>query len=237
MTLRPRRDQNGAPDPDRDSDDDLLARTARGDAQAFALLFRRRHAQVYRFALHMTGTAGAADDVTQDVFIVVMKDAVRYQPGRSGVAAWLCGIARNCARQRLERDRPYQALSEDDDALSEAAPQADPLGDLTRAEGIERVRKAVLNLPIRYREVIVLCDLQEMSYAEAADVLACAVGTVRSRLHRGRQLLATKLSASEPSGEGTRSPVKPRETSEKQEPARRHGADLRSSPSCTRTWA
>ena len=73
----------------------------------------------------------------------------------------------------------------------------DPLADLTRAEGIARVRRAVLSLPLRYREVVVLCDLQELSYAEAAEALACAVGTVRSRLHRGRQMLATKLSALE----------------------------------------
>jgi RNA polymerase sigma-70 factor, ECF subfamily len=233
MTTRPQRDQNGAPARERDADDDLLARTARGDAQAFAQLFQRCQGQVYRFALHMTGTPGAADDVTQDVFMIVMKDAARYQPGRSGVGAWLCGIARNCARQRLERERPFLALSEDDDVLNEGVLQTDPLSDLTRAEGIERVRKAVLNLPIRYREVIVLCDLQEMSYVEAADALSCAIGTVRSRLHRGRQLLAAKLSASEASGESTRASVEPGATTEKREPAKRHGANLRSS----RSWA
>ena len=70
----------------------------------------------------------------------------------------------------------------------------DPAADLTRAEGIDRVRKAVLTLPVRYREVVVLCDLQELSYAETADALGCAVGTVRSRLHRARALLAAKLS-------------------------------------------
>jgi RNA polymerase sigma-70 factor (ECF subfamily) len=188
---------------DLDSDEQLLARTADGDPQAFALLFRRRQGQVYRFALHMTGTAALADDVTQDVFLVVMRDAVRYQSGRSGVAAWLCGIARNCARQRLDRDRPFQPLDDEDDSggADVAPPQTDPLGDLTRAEGIERVRKAVLSLPVRYREVVVLCDLQELSYAEAADALACAVGTVRSRLHRGRLLLADKLSATDPATE------------------------------------
>ena len=233
MTSRPPRNQAKCPDPERDTDDDLVARTAQGDAQAFAQLFRRCQGQVYRFALHMTGTSGAADDVTQDVFMIVMKDAGRYQPGRSGVNAWLCGIARNCARQRLERERAFLALSEDDDVLNEAVLQTDPLGDLTRAEGIERVRKAVLNLPIRYREVIVLCDLQEMSYVEAADALSCAVGTVRSRLHRGRQLLATKLSASEASREGARVAVEPDATTERREPASRHGANLRSS----RSWA
>jgi RNA polymerase sigma-70 factor (ECF subfamily) len=186
------------PPTDLDSDERLLARTADGDQQAFALLFSRRHADVYRFALHMTGVPAIADDVTQDVFMVVMRSAARYQPGRSGVAAWMFGIARNCARQRLDRDRCLDPLDDEAEAgRDEIAVQADPLADLTRAEGIERVRKAVSSLPIRYREVVVLCDLQELSYVEAADALECAVGTVRSRLHRGRQLLAGKLSATE----------------------------------------
>jgi RNA polymerase sigma-70 factor, ECF subfamily len=194
-----------------DSDEQLLARTAAGDPQAFAALFRRRQGQVYRFALHMTGSAAVADDVTQDVFVAVMRDAARYQSGRSGVAAWLCGIARNCARQRLDRDRPFLPLDpvdqDDDSGTADLAPQSDPLGELTRAEGIERVRKAVLTLPIRYREAVVLCDLQELSYAEAADAMACAVGTVRSRLHRARLLLAEKLSATDPSAGGVGEPA------------------------------
>jgi RNA polymerase sigma-70 factor (ECF subfamily) len=186
MTLRP-------PD-DHDSDEHLLALAAAGDAQAFGALYRRRQGQVFRFALHMTGSAASADDVTQDVFLVVMKSADRYQPGRSGVAAWLLGIARNCARQRFDRERLLQPLDAGDDGSpGEVAAPNDQLAELARAEGIARVRQAVLSLPVRYREVVVLCDLQEVSYAEAADALACAVGTVRSRLHRGRGLLAAKL--------------------------------------------
>jgi RNA polymerase sigma-70 factor (ECF subfamily) len=176
------------------SDDELLAGTARGDAQAFGLLFQRRHGQVFRFALHMTGSAALAEDVTQEVFLRVMREAGRFEPGRSAVAAWLCGIARNCARQRLDRDRPYQPLEADDEPAAHGpAVHVDPLGELTRAEGIARVRKAVLSLPVRYREVVVLCDLQELTYAETADALGCAVGTVRSRLHRARLLLVDKL--------------------------------------------
>src|SRR3982751_1221158 len=137
MTIRPSRD--------RDADDDLIARVARGDAQAFAALFRRRQGDVYRFALHITGAPAMADDVTQDVFMVAMRTAARYEAGRSGVAAWLCGIARNCARQRLGRERPFQPLDEvDEDAIEEAGSGADPLIDLTRAEGIAQVRRAVL---------------------------------------------------------------------------------------------
>jgi RNA polymerase sigma-70 factor (ECF subfamily) len=110
------------------------------------------------------------------------------------VAAWLCGIARNHVRRRLERDRPLVAL-EHDGERDEPAVHPDPLGDLAQAEGLEALRVAVLSLPLRYREAVVLCDLQELSYADAAAALGCAVGTIRSRLHRGRALLASKMGA------------------------------------------
>src|SRR5919109_691215 len=103
-------------DLDQDSDDDVIARIAAGQAEAFAALFRRRQADVYRFALHMTGLPQMAEDVTQDVFLIVMRDAAKYQRGRSTVVAWLCGIARNCARQRLDRDRGLTNLSAESDA-------------------------------------------------------------------------------------------------------------------------
>jgi RNA polymerase sigma-70 factor, ECF subfamily len=178
------------------SDDDLLARVASGQVEAFAALFRRRQAVVYRFALHMTGAPSAADDITQEVFLAVMRDAGRYQPNRSGATAWLCGIARNHARRRLEGDRRTVPLEGDGGDSEWAAVGLDPLEDLTRAEGIASLRSAILTLPLRYREVVVLCDLQELTYAVAADALGCAVGTVRSRLHRGRALLAAKLTQS-----------------------------------------
>ena len=187
------------PDPEQTSDDHLLARVAGGEAEAFTTLFRRHQRDVYRFALHMTGSRAMADDVAQDVFLVVMRDAQRYEPGRSTVTAWLCGIARNCARQRLERDRGLESLETDSPAVDESlglvAP--DPTSDLARHERIAGLRRAVLALPLRYREVVVLCDLQELSYQEAAGALGCAIGTVRSRLHRARTLLALKLAAVE----------------------------------------
>jgi len=177
------------------SDDELLRRIAAGDAEAFAALFRRYYGQVYRFARHMTGEAPPAEDVTQDVFVAVMRGAARYEPGRSA-AAWLCGIARNVARQRLERDRGMLPLADPDDTVEDGLlVTPDPLGELIQATRLDELRKAILSLPVVYREVIVLCDLQELSYADAAGAIGCAVGTVRSRLHRARGLLATKLTA------------------------------------------
>jgi RNA polymerase sigma-70 factor, ECF subfamily len=187
-----------APPTDRVPDDELLGHATAGDAQAFAELFRRRHPDVFRFALHMTGLASTAEDVVQDVFMVVMRDGARYDAGRGTVASWLCGIARNCVRQRLDRDRRLTPVDFADDGEPSAVDHGsvDPLARLLRTERIETVRRAVHALPLPYREAVVLCDLQELSYGDAAAALGCPVGTVRSRLHRARTMLAARLAVS-----------------------------------------
>ncbi len=135
--------------------------------------------------------------MTQDVFLALIRDAGRYEPSRATVKAWLSGIARNHARRRLDRERDIVSLDEDHEE-SGVAVHPDPLDALARTERIEALRKAILTLPVAYREAVVLCDLQELTYAEAAAALECAVGTVRSRLHRGRALLGTKMRVEEP---------------------------------------
>jgi RNA polymerase sigma-70 factor (ECF subfamily) len=188
-----------APLTDRVRDDELLTRVAAGDAAAFTDLFRRRQPDVFRFAVHMTGSVAISEDVVQDVFLVVMRDAARYEAGRASVAAWLCGIARNCVRQRLERDRRLTSVDFANDVqepVSEMGGPMDPLTDLLKAERIETLRRAVQTLPLPYREAVVLCDLQGLPYADAAAAVGCPVGTVRSRLHRARTMLAAKLAVS-----------------------------------------
>jgi RNA polymerase sigma-70 factor (ECF subfamily) len=146
----------------------------------------------------MTASPAIAEDVTQEVFLTVMADAGRYDATRAPVVAWLCGIARNLVRRRLDRDRLLEPLAEEELVLEAGSTSAhDQLGDLTRAERVEALRQAILTLPLRYREALVLCDLQEMTYADAAAALGCAVGTVRSRLHRARALLTIKMTAAE----------------------------------------
>ncbi len=182
------------------SDGDLLRLLSAGDQTAFLEFYRRHQGRVYRFALQMSGKAELAEEVTQDVFMVVMGSAKLYVSERGSVVAFLYGIARNIVLRALERERPYMTVL--DDAGNEyasrlTAEHQDPLGDLARNERIETLRKAVLALPPVYREVVVLCDLHERDYAEAASALGCAVGTVRSRLHRARALLTEKLRAGE----------------------------------------
>jgi len=182
------------------SDDDLIAGIAAGDREAFAALYRRRRPDVYRFALHVSGSPQVADDVSQDVFMAVINHAGRYRPGRSGVVPWLLGIARNHVRRWVAHERTAVSLANDDEEPSAARTptvDTDPLANLSRRRDVAALRRAVLALPVKYREAVVLCDLHELSYAGAAAALGCAIGTVRSRLHRGRAMLAKRLRGSD----------------------------------------
>jgi len=173
------------------TDAELLSRAARGEEEAFAALYERRQAGIYRFALQMSGRREVAEEVTQETFIVLTRELRRYDEARGSVAGYLYGIARNMLLRTMARDRSQVEL---DDAAGLPA-NGGPLDQILRSESGEAVRRAVLGLPQAYREAVVLCDLQELSYAEASEVLGCPVGTVRSKLSRGRELLVRKLQA------------------------------------------
>lgn len=201
------------------TDDGLLRRVVEGDEDAFSLLYKRRHPSIYRFALHMSGNAAVAEDVTQEVFLALIRDPKRFDPARGTLAGFLFGVARNHLRKRWEQDRRMVSLVGDADdfvapgiAASANGTQANGNGhfhegrngnghyvvpatrdEFASFENVARVRQAIGTLPENYREVVVLCELEEMSYEEAAAALDCPVGTVRSRLHRARAILLEKL--------------------------------------------
>ena len=182
------------------SDNDLLRQMLAGDEDALAQLYRRRQASVYRFAFQMSGSKSIAEDVTQEVFLFLMRQGHLFDPARGALSAFLLGVARNHVLRRLRVEHLLSPLADDNEDECggfQVATELCPLEDLTRAETIENVRKAVLSLPPKYREVVVLCELQDVSYAETGEILGCAIGTVRSRLHRARALLLTKLRPAE----------------------------------------
>ena len=177
------------------SDDELLLALRNGDEEAFSALYRRRHGPIFRFAMHMSGSATVAEDVTQEVFLALFRESCGYDPERGTLSGYLFGIGRKLVLRYLDRGRSDVALEEEaeEGGWPELAVHDDPLEDMTRREGIQALRRAVHALPRRYREVVVLCDLEELDYADAAAALGCPIGTVRSRLHRARALLLDKL--------------------------------------------
>jgi RNA polymerase sigma-70 factor (ECF subfamily) len=144
--------------------------------------------------------------------MALIQKRTRFDAARGPLRCYLIGMARNFLLQRFEREQklvpfPDAAFHSDAPASngsglylqpgqnngnSRALPSVPPL-DPVRNENIQRVRQAVLSLPADYRETVVLCELQEFSYEEAAGALGCPVGTIRSRLHRARTMLAEKL--------------------------------------------
>jgi RNA polymerase sigma-70 factor (ECF subfamily) len=172
----------------------LLRQASDGDEAAFVALYARYQRPVYHYAARMCGDT-AGDDVVQETFLAVLRQGGRFDPAKGTVAAYLYGIARHHVIKRL--DRQGVTLSEPVESVaSEAiAPQDTPLETMAREQMITVVRQAVHSLPPAYREVVALCDLEEMDYATVAQVIQCPIGTVRSRLHRARGLLLRKLSA------------------------------------------
>ncbi len=172
-------------------DVDLLQLARKGDADAFSTLYRQRADSIYRFALHMSGNPSIAEEVLQETFLALIRDSSGFDPKRGTLVSYVYGIARNRVRKHVALGREQGREFTDSDL--EVASDADLLASLTRRETIDSVRQAVLALPGVYREAVVLCELQELSYEEAAEVIGCPVGTVRSRLHRGRAMLLSKL--------------------------------------------
>jgi RNA polymerase sigma-70 factor (ECF subfamily) len=194
------------PDYPVESDRTLVERTAAGDREAFATLYRRHQGAVYRFARLMSGSSPAAEDVVQEVFLALMKDAARYDAGRAALTTYLFGMARRVTRRRLLRERRFIEIDAVEIARGRSTADMTPNASeaLEHSDALQRLRDAILSLPSRYREVVILCDLEGVTYDTAAASIGCAIGTIRSRLHRARQLLATKLRRTDHRCTGTR---------------------------------
>jgi RNA polymerase sigma-70 factor, ECF subfamily len=177
------------------NDAELVGRMASGDREAFAELFRRHQATVFRFSRQMLGSREAAEDVTQDVFIALARNVRRFDSTMGSLTTYLYGIARNLILQRHKRSRWHHVNIDSLDDVGAPATTFDPADALTRDQMQRRLRLSILRLPVHYREVIVLCELNGLSYEDAAKVAGCPVGTIRSRLSRARDMLIARCRA------------------------------------------
>jgi RNA polymerase sigma-70 factor (ECF subfamily) len=160
----------------------------------------------------MSGNAWVAEEIVQDVFMTLMREPKKFDPKRGALRSFLYGITRNHVLKHLERT-PRESLHEEinDDGAGQPAGLIEamtPAELATVRERREQVRAAVQELPVEFRETVVLCGLEELSYAEAARLLDCPVGTIRSRLNRGRALLLAKVEMLRDTPKRAREPMK-----------------------------
>jgi RNA polymerase sigma-70 factor (ECF subfamily) len=165
---------------------DLVREARQGGEQAFLAIYYRHRSPVFQFAWRLTGSQAAAEDVTQECFLALMRGAA-FDGDRGGLRTYLFGIARNLVLRRLRISG-----REAEEAANATAP-VDVLGDLLEAERSELVAGAMAQLPMLQREAIVLFTFEELSLEEIAKITGVDVGAVKSRLHRARESLRTAL--------------------------------------------
>jgi len=190
MTVMPLTDAN--------VDLDLLRRLRAVEALALTLLYKRHQTALYRFALLRTGSSDTAADVVQDVFMALIEGKLNFDPLRGALSSFLYGVARNFMLKRAEGERRYLPFqhhkNEDDDEDCDVVDSAaTPLEKLLTSERAEGVRAALTQLAPHYRDVLILYEIQELSYVEIANICQIDIGTVRSRSSRARAKCARLL--------------------------------------------
>jgi len=169
------------------SDDAVLAAQIRkGCELSWTILYQRFQGRIYRFGWRMSGSPSLAEEATQETFLALLRYPERFDPARGSLGSFLLAIARKKVLDLLEAERGYVAMPEGKCENVGATEDVDVMGQ-------SAVLRLICGLPTPYREVIVLVELDELDYAEAAAALDCPVGTVRSRLHRARQMLIERM--------------------------------------------
>ena len=197
-TKEPQITTQSSRDPGNPDDAALLASAIGGSESAFTALYRRHGPVVYRFAYLWSGSSAVASDVTQETFIHLHQRGGAFDSARGALQSWLLGIARNLVRRHLSARYAEMPTDFADALLPESAvddaASGDPLERLLEGEASRMLHRSIRRLPTPYRDAVVLVDLQEHSYADAAAICRCEIGTIRSRLSRARALLADAMS-------------------------------------------
>ena len=171
------------------TDGNLLQAAARGDEAAFRLLYERHREVVFRFAYRMLQSIELAEEITHDCFLSLLKKPSRFEAGRASLKTYLCAAARNQAIKHLQREKTFDELSNE----LPGSENWNPLKQVIGAELSAVVRNAVAALPPLQREAVILFEYEDLSLAEVALIVNADVGTVKSRLQRGREKLRQLL--------------------------------------------
>jgi len=170
-------------------DAQLIGKAARGDRDAFEILYERHWKAVYSYAWLLTQSVPDAEDITQECFLALIRKPDAFDPDRAQLRTWLIAVVR---RQHLGRNR-RSARESDSDGLQEVQVAAGFEEELMRMERASAVREAMIALPRAQRETLYLFDFEGLSLSDVAGILEIEVNAVKARLHRGREQLKILL--------------------------------------------
>lgn len=179
-----------------DDDGQLVGRCLRGEGDAWSELVRRYHRKVWNIAYHFVGRSEEADELTQEIFVRVYEGLESFEPG-GNLPGWLLRVARNFCVDNYRRRKLERSLTskEEPDGVTAATPSRapDPYDVLEQKDLAQWLRAALDRIAPELRQAVILRDLQEMSYDEMATAMEVPLGTVKSRINRGRLELARLL--------------------------------------------
>lgn len=178
-------------------DTEHMARLATGDASALRPLYEKHGRALLRFSAAMCRSRQAAEDLVHDTFVALLREPFTFDPSLGSVYGYLCGVLRHRVSRHYRQEKRWVTLDSDDESAEPQANSHNPADEIARSEETAAFRRALLELPLQHREIIALCDLEELPYATVATILGCPIGTVRSRLHRARALLTIRLASME----------------------------------------
>ena len=180
------------------TDPDLVKKCLAGDHGAWESIVRQHHRRIYNLAYRFTGKFDEAEDLTQEIFLKVYRSLKGYRPESGTLVSWMVRIGRNhivdhYRKFKTERAQTDSLETEYEKAKENPARYPNPGEALERRELSERVHRALFKIPADLREAVILRDLEEFTYEEIADMLNLPLGTVKSRINRGRVELARLL--------------------------------------------
>jgi len=179
-------------------DEEIMTRLAAGDPAALRELYEKHGRALLRFSAAMCRSRQSAEDLVHDTFVALLRGPSLFDPAQGSVFGYLCGVLRHRISRHYRQQKRWVALDSSDETpvtLDRESPG--PADEIARSQVTAAFRRALLELPLQHREIIALCDLEELPYQTVAGILDCPIGTVRSRLHRARALLTLRLASLE----------------------------------------
>lgn len=175
--------------------ENLIEKALHGDMELFSAIYFALRGSIYGFVFRMVRENSLAEDITQDTFIFLLENTEKFDAQRGSLLSFLCGVARHKVMRYFRKHSTRSEYHEEDLNSFETAENSDlnQLEGLLKKELTQKIEEEILKLPVLYREVLILREMEELSYAEIASITNTDLNQVKIRLYRARKKIAEEL--------------------------------------------